>query len=354
MAPPSASHRVVCLGVPGRSQLGCEETNARDVFRLFTGALGPPGTVATCLVGEDATKKAVKSAFEAASDENTPFFVVYFSGRASEKGLHVADGCIGSETLAGYFERVAAPSVLFVLDLVVGAVPDEEVVPKWVEAVARARQGLRVAAARATRIGVGTEGEGRARFTGALLEALQSSDGDLEFQGAKYISDMRALHESQAILRRRWHATHMPVQIGHFGDFPLARCQAVAGMGRGTILGVAAGTRLSATVRHSIEGRAHVPTVLHYALEDTSHEVLGEGEVIVIPDGPVFVGRQRIRLPARVLSEHTVWGPTLELGERVHVRWRISLRDARGRTLDRKVFGHEYAAPPKSSRRSRE
>ncbi|MDC0749166.1 hypothetical protein [Polyangium mundeleinium] len=353
MAPPSASHRVVCLGVPGVSQLGCEETNARDVFRLFTGALGPPDTVATCLVGEDATKMAVNSAFDAASRESTPFFVVYFSGRASDKGLHVADGCIGAEALARHFERVSAPSVLFVLDLVVGAVPDEDVVPKWVEAVARARKGLRVAAARATRIGVGTEGEGRARFTGALLEAMQTSDGDLEFQGAKYISDMRALDQSQGILQRRWHATHVPVRIGTFGDFPLSRCQAAAGVGKGSILGVAAGTRLSATVRYSIEGRAHVPTTLHYALEDTSHEVLGEGDVVVIPDSNVHVGRQRIRLPSRVLADHIVWGPTLDLGERVHVRWRVSLRDARGRTLDRKVFGHEYAALPKSSRRSR-
>ncbi|MDI1448022.1 hypothetical protein [Polyangium sp. 6x1] len=353
MAPPSASHRVVCLGVPGAPQLGCEEANARDVFHLFTGALGPPGTVATCLVGDDATKKAVNRAFDAASHESTPFFMVYFSGRASEQGLHVADGCIGADALARHFERVAAPSMLFVLDLVVGAVPDEDVVPKWVEAVARARKGMRVAAARATRIGAGTEGAGRARFTGALLEALQTSDGDVEFQGAKYISDMRALEQSRAILQRRWHATHLPVRMGPFGDFPLARCQAAAGVGKGSIRGVAAGTRLSATVRYSIEGRAHVPTTLHYALEDTSHEVLGEGEVIVIPDGDVFVGRQRIRLPSRVLAEHTVWGPTLELGERVHVRWRLTLRDARGRTLDRRVFGHEYAAPPKSGRRSR-
>ncbi|MDC3953201.1 hypothetical protein [Polyangium jinanense] len=353
MTPPSASHRVVCLGVPGVPELGCEETNARDMFRLFSGALGPPGTIATCLVGEDATKTAVKRVFDAASRESAPFFVVYFSGRASEKGLHVADGCIGADTLARHFERVAAPSVLVVLDLVVGAVPDEDVVPAWVEAFARARKGLRVAAARATRIGAGSAGAGRGRFTGALLEALQTSEGDLEFQGAKYISDMRALDQSQAILQRRWHATHLPVRMGPFGEFPLARCQAVAGIGKGTIVGVAAGTRLSATVRYSIEGRAYVPTVLQYALEDTSQEVLGEGEVMVLPDGPVCVGRQRIRLPARVLADHTVWGPTLELGERVHVRWRISLRDARGRTLDRKVFGHEYAAPPKSSRRSR-
>jgi len=353
MAPPSASHRVVCLGVPGPSQLGFEETNARDVFRLFTGALAPPGTVATCLVGEEATKKAVKGALDAASRESTPFFVLYFSGRASEKGLHVADGCIGADALARHFERATAPAVLFVLDLVVGAVPDDEVVPKWVEAVARARKGLRVAAARATRIGGGAPGEGRARFTGALLEALQTADGDLEFQGAKYISDMRALAESEVILQRRWHATHMPERMGPIGDFPLARCQAVAGVGKGSVLGVASGTRLSATVRYSIEGRAQVPTTLHYALEDTTHEVLAEGDVVLVPDGPVHVGRQRIRLPSRVLADHTVWGPTLDLGERVHVRWRITLRDARGRTLDRKVFGHEYAGLPKSGRRPR-
>ncbi|MRG96813.1 hypothetical protein [Polyangium spumosum] len=353
MAPPSASHRVVCLGVPGKSQLGCEEINARDVFRLFSGALAPPGTVATCLVGNRATKKAVKDALDAACREKSPFFVVYFSGRASEKGLHVADGWLGADILARHFERIAAPSVLFVLDLVVGAVPDDEVVPQWVEAVARARKGMRIAAARATRIGAGAEGEGRARFTGALLEALQTADGDLEFQGAKYISDMRALDQSAGILQKRWHATFMPARMGAFGDFPLARCQADAGIGKGTVVGVASGARLSATVRYSLEGRAHVPTVLHYALEDTTHEVLGEGEVMLVPDREVFVGRTRVRLPARVLADHLVWGPTLELGERVHVRWRFSLRDARGRTLDRKVFGHEYAAPPKSSRRSR-
>ncbi len=352
MAPPSASHRVVCLGVPGASQLGFAETNARDVFRLFTGALAPPGTVATCLVGDDATKRAVTGELQAASREHTPFFVMYFSGRASDKGLHVADGCIGSGALARHFERVAAPSVLVVLDLVVGPVPDEDVVPKWVEAVARARKGLRVAAARATRIGAGAEGEGRARFTGALLEALQTADGDLELKGAKYISDMRALHQTDAILQRRWHATHLPIRMGSFGDFPLARCQAAETLGGGAVLGVAGGTRVSATVRYSLQGRTGVPTVLHYALEDTTHEVLGEGTVTLTPDSDAYTGRQRIRLPSRVLAEHTVWGPMLDMGERVHVRWRITLRDARGRTLDRRVFGHEYAAVPKSSRRA--
>ena len=42
----------------------------------------------------------------------------------------------------------------------------------------------------------------------------------------------------------------------------------------------------------------------------------------------------------------------LEMNETVHVRFRITLRDARGHVLHQKTFGHEYGEPPRTSRRS--
>jgi len=347
MGSPSASHHVVCLGVPGDVPLAFPETNARDVFQLFTGALGPPRAHATCLVGAHATKRAVAGIFAAAERAPAPFFMMYFSGRASEKGLHVADGCVGPKALARHLTRVSSPKVLLVLDIVAGQARDPSVVPRWVEAVTAARAGMRVAAARATRIGIGAPGAGKARFTAAMLEALDRADGDLDFLGARYISDARAVETSAAILEKRWAPTQLPVRVGAFGDFPLARCQAKAVVGSGAVLGLACGARVAGTVRFSLEGRMGVPTVLRYSLEDAERVTLGSGNVTVVADSQRFTGKERIRLPSNLLAEHPAWAEAIAEGGRMHVRWRISLEDTRGRLLDRKVYGHEYGALPK-------
>jgi hypothetical protein len=334
------------MGVPGTSDLGFPENNARDVFQLLTGALGPPEIRAACLVGGSATKKAVASALETAAKEPAPYYVVYFSGAASGRGIRVADGFVDGGLLGRHFEQIAAPSVLFILDVVVGAAPDADVAPAWARAMAEMRPGLRLAAGRATRIGAGAQGEGHARFTSAFLHALTTAEGDIDFAKSRFISDKQAFDEATRELEQRWGSTHLPVLSGMFGDFPLARCQARAPIGSGKILGFAVGKGVSGTVRYALDGRKGVPTVLKYALTDATDDTLGEGEVTVVADDDHHVGKVRIRLPTSLLADHTVWGPMLDMGQTVHLRFRLSLRDARGHVLQEKAFGHELHELP--------
>jgi len=315
------------------------------VYRLLTGGLGPPEIRAACLVG--ATKKAVLDALDVAAGEPAPFYLVYFAGPANRRGLRLADGYVDGPALGRHFEQVASRSVFVILDVQVGRVSDDEVAPAWARALAERRPGLRLSAARATRIGSGAEGEGHSRFTDAFLDALGSAEGDVDFAGARYLSDKRALEATGQTLSRRYGPTHIPVQLGSFGDFPLARCQTRAPLGSAKILGVARGKGVSALVRYMIEGRRGVPTRLQSSLLAPDDEVLGRGEVTIVPEDDRHIGKTRVRLPVEVVSEHTVWGSTLEGGEPVHLRFQISLRDTRGHQLDQKTFGHEVHELPK-------
>jgi len=336
MSPPRTSHRVLCVGAAGASDLGFQENNAKDVFRLLTGALGPPSIRAACLVGENATKKAITGALEVAAKEPDPFYVVYYSGSATSDGIRVADGFVDAAALGRHFTSVSAPSVLFVLDVVVGPSSDEDVAPAWARALAQTRPGLRLAAARGTRIGAGAEGQGHGRFTAALLAALDSAEGDIDFAGARFISDKRALEEAKRGLEKRWGATHLPLEFGPFGGFPLARCQAEALLGSAQILGIAVGKSVSGTIRYAIDGRKGLPTILHYALLDATDELIAEGQTTLIPEADHETGKARFALAAADLADHLVWGAMLEVGETVHVRYRITLRDTRNRVLHQK------------------
>lgn len=344
MAPRRSAHRVVCLGVPSASRLEYVEDNARAVHRVLSGALAPADTEATCLVGAGATKDAVTAALDRLrSSRGRPnYFFLYFAGKASAKGLHVADGCVSPDALLRTWNAGFASPTLVVLELVAGPAPDADLLPRWVEAWTKARECVRVAASRATRIGGAEKGAGLGRFTHALVDALETAEGDMDFDGARYISDKRALDEAGEILKRRWRVTHEPQRVGPFGDFPLARCQTSAPVGGGAVLGASAGANIALSVRYSLEGRKHLPTLLSYVLEDASGVAIAEGKAVIVPEEDRVSGRHRIRFPVRVLSDHEIWGPTLSVGERVHVRWRITLRDARGRTFDQKVYGHEY------------
>ncbi len=350
MAPSRPSHRFFCLGVPGKSDLGFPATNAEAIFSMLTGALGPPAARAVCLTGEGATKGAVVAELEAATEGPVRFYMMYFSGAANAKGLRLSDGYLDGGIVERHFDRINASAVLLVLEVSSGPRLDSDVIPKWVEAMAEARPGFRLAATRATRIGAGSEGAGRGRFAAALLAALDRAEGDLDFEGESYISDRRALEEARAELLRRFGVTHMPEQVGLFGDFPLARCQTKAQVGSGRIVGFAVGKGVSGIVRFATEERRGVPTRLHYELLDATDERLAEDELRVVPSVDHVVSSQRIRLSPDALAAHTVWGATLEVGGTVFVQFRISLLDSAGRAHDVKVYGHEYDALPRGSR----
>jgi hypothetical protein len=111
------------------------------------------------------------------------------------------------------------------------------------------------------------------------------------------------------------------------------------------ILGLSRGEGLSARVRHALEGRRGLPTLLHYSLLDAVDGVLAHRVVKIEADADKHVGRTVIEVPMRAVLEHDIWGSLLESGQVVVLRWRIELRDASSGVLARKTYSCEYCAP---------
>jgi hypothetical protein len=111
------------------------------------------------------------------------------------------------------------------------------------------------------------------------------------------------------------------------------------------ILGLSRGKGLSARVRHALEGRRGIPTLLHYSLLDAVGGVLAQGVVTIEPDTDKYVDRTLVELPVKAVLEHDIWGAMLETGQVVAMRWRIELRDVSGDVLARKTYSCEYCAP---------
>lgn len=345
MASSHSSHRLVAIGVSAVPQIKFPEKNARDFFHVFTGALGPPNIKAACLIGSQATQAAIGAIFDAAVLAPSKYFVAYFSGAAGTQGLKLADGFLAPQLLASYLEGIQSTAVLLVLDVIVDT-PFPKVgapqFPAWIDALPAALPRVRVAIARATAVGDGHIGYGNSRFTSAYLQALQESPGDLKRRGVAYVSDRRAFDAATDIVRRRWDERDLPAESGLFGGVPLVRSEAERAVGAGQIQRLSEGRGLSLRVEHAINRRRHVPTVLHYLLVDASDEPLAEGTAMIVPDAEEHVGSTTIRVKPRVLYDHTIWGPMLDIGETLALRWRVTLRDVYGHVLDRQVVSFEY------------
>ena len=322
------THDLVCIGSHEPRQHDFHAANARAVAELFTGGLGPSRLVADCLAGPRVKTGAVMNALEASASRAAKNHVVYFSGRGSRFGLEVSDGTISPQILQRHLSQVRAHAVLLVLDLAVGAEPDHALTPSWLRALVQAQPRVRVAVARATRIGAGAEREGLARFTAALITALEAAPGDVRHDGTRFISDSRALDHTRRTLEQRWGMTDFPLELGEFGNMPLTRSQVQAPVGTAQVEAVVAGAGLSVSVSWMVEGRAHMTTMLEYVLEQADGAVVGRGVAEIVAKNPLQKGKTRVRLPKSVLGRR---GTTSAASS--PLRWRVALRDTRGRVL---------------------
>jgi hypothetical protein len=343
MASSPSSHRLVAIGVSAVPQIQFPAKNARDFFHVFTGALGPPNIQAACLIDGQATQAAVREIFDAAVLAPPTYVIAYFSGTASPEGLQLADGFFTPEVLGSYLERIESAAALLLFDVDTpypkAGAPQ---FPAWIDSLPSELPHVRIAVARAMAVGDGDPGCGNSRFTAAYVQALQESPGDLKRKSIAYVSDRKAFDAATDIIRRRWDEGDLPAESGLFGGVPLVRSEAQRAIGAARIQRSIEGRGLSLRVEHAIDGRRHVPTVLHYLLVDASGEPIAEGTAKITPDGDQHVGRTLVRVDPKVLREHTIWGSMLDMGESVSLRWRVTLRDAFGHVLDRKVVKFEY------------
>ena len=329
------THDIVCIGSHEPHHHEFHAANANAMHNLFTGGLAPARAIATCLSGPHVTTSAVESALEAVADRGVTNAVYYFSGRGTAAGLEVSNGTISAEMFDRHFARTRAHAALLILDLAVGAEPDYALLPSWLRALIAARPIARAAVSRATRIGTGADGAGLGRFTSAFVAALETAPGDLRVERCRFISDKQAMEHARLGLAERWGMTNFPFELGTFGDMPLARSQSSSPLGTGSVPSVVVGAGLSASVTWILEGRANMRTTLECALERADGLVLGTRSTEVVPKNPLQKGKTRVRFTKSQLASTT--GAPSSAAE---VRWRVSLRDGRGRILAERLVDH--------------
>jgi hypothetical protein len=330
------THDIVCVGSHEPNQNDFHAANARAVHDLFTGGLGPTRLISNCLTGPRATTAAVASALESAAERGATNHVVYFSGRGSVAGLEVANGTISAEMLDRHLAHARAHAVLLILDLAVGAEPDIALLPAWLQELVRRRSGARAAVSRATRIGTGVDGAGCSRFTSAFVTALEAAPGDLRVERRRYISDKQAVDHARKALEERWGMTNFPLEVGTFGDMPLARSQSSSPIGAASLSSLVVGRGLSASVAWVLEGRANMKTTVQFALESAEGALLGVEAIEVVAKNPLQKGKTRVSLAKRVLPKPRGLASSLATG----ARWRVSLRDRCDRLLAEEVVDH--------------
>lgn len=330
MPAPHLSHELVCVGT--HDQHDFHAANAKAFHDVLTGGLGPSRILATCLSGPRVSTTTVENAIESALDRASSNLVFFFSGQSSPSGLRVTNGVIHAQNLEKKLQRSSAQSILLILDLAIGADPDQALLPDWLRDLVASRNGIRAAVARATRIGAGAEFEGLGRFTAAAIAALESAPGDLRFDNARYISDKLAMEHARTNLADRWGLDNFPLEIGELGDLPLTRSQTSGPIGEATIASITPGKGLSVTVSWSIDGRANMKTTLRYELVRQDGTALASGAIEVVPANPAQTGKTRVRILKSAVRSI--------LGTATSVSWRISFLDVRGRILAENRVDH--------------
>lgn len=77
---------------------------------------------------------------------------------------------------------------------------------------------------------------------------------------------------------------------------------------------------------------------------DPVDEVLTSHAIEVPAPKKSLVQRVRVRCDLRALSDHESWGAMLDLGESVHMRWRVEIVDRLGKLVAEDLLEHELYA----------
>jgi hypothetical protein len=98
---------------------------------------------------------------------------------------------------------------------------------------------------------------------------------------------------------------------------------------------------LSVMAVFRLQERCDEELCVSFELVDPANEVLAFADYQVIPDADLYAIAMRIKADIRVITNDEVWGPTYEMYETLHLRWRVRVFDSAGRRIGRNVVGHE-------------
>jgi len=333
--------------VPGVETLRWAEKDAASVSILLHSARGPcAGNPAKAvLLGKRATGDAVAAALVAAARARPDVFVFYFSGHGNSRGLALADQTLPFDLLERYVRACRIPRVLVVLDSCgSGALVDrlrkgaeisgiEDGIQAWSRAIAHASRGARVITAVAADRKAHEDdiGEG-GYFTLAFLDALRASNGDLILGDHSFVSDARALLDTEdrlAVL-----GLETPMRYGTTDDLPLCLSEFDAPIGTVDARWVSYERwSYSARLEVIIRGRRFLPTCIRCALVNESGRAIDRKAWRTFPMSANWARGAALHASAGGIARDKATRIAWAFGRSVKLRWVAEVRDAYDRVL---------------------
>ncbi|WP_437626006.1 caspase family protein [Sorangium sp. So ce1151] len=310
------------------------ESDARAIWRTFTGALGPAqATDGALLLGAAATRKSVLRCLQAVAELPTDYLFFYFSGHGSQEGIALADGLLDHRLLRYALGQIDCHATLIALDTChagayaiggMGVIEDVSgLEDSWADVLASATPGTRMFFA--TRPDeLSSEGGDLAggHFTWALLQAMHRARGTIQVRDQRFVSDLEVFNLASRILLRRWPADAHPSSRKLRGDFPMLLSQADAPVGDGTVWLSPLARGVASDIGVQAAGRRGVPLSLACRLYDTDGDLLGEKQVHFLPRRDDDSYTTRIVLPLDAATQGA-----LRCGYELPVRWEVELVD---------------------------
>lgn len=315
------------------------ENDARDLYNLLTGPLGPVSPAnARLLLGPRATRANLIATFAAAQRAGATHLFVCFSGHGARGAILLSDGLFEHKTLAQILGAIRAAKKVVVLDCCsagsfipysagvsrLGGIPDAS----WSRAFAYSIPGTRVLVAsrddELSSDGSGTNGT----FTHHLCEGLQYLDGDIHDVKRSYISAAVALQHASKGVRVDTDGRQNPNGAGSLSDFPLAISQDRVVIGEAWIFD---DDELHARVM-SI-GRLGVETHATVAFTNAGGTIIDKKNYRFRPKSNQYVTRVPLQAGYTILARDPHTAALLQRGRYVNLGVHLRVRDTRGRVL---------------------
>ena len=167
-------------------------------------------------------------------------------------------------------------------------------------------------------------------FTSALLEATECATTDMCAGTTLFASDAEVFRVARELMVERWEGQQVPVSHGPLGDFPLARSQDVAPVGRVGIGPLEPFEDGSVSALITFAGRQLVRCRVRLSVIDHTGRILArdEGDGNIIPKRAVE--RRLVVLTARAVSRRAAAELHAHAACECPIRWRMEVLDTHG------------------------
>lgn len=348
-------YKLVAVGFndqSGRKPLTFAEKDAKDIFKAFQGAEGPvaPGD-GVLLVGSNATRRNIMSAFREAGRARPVYLAFYFSGHGNEDGFLTASGLFPYSELRRVLCLIDAPYSLVILDVckaasflrkranaVLGAVPD----PSWMDALGYATPGTRCFfSTGADRLAGENHSTKNGNFTTALLAGMRHGHAALEHGESRFVSDEAAFNYARVHMRFVQGVNQIPEVRGISGDFPMLRSEKHGSIGEAWITSATILPR-GLLVDALISNRVFVKTRFRYEILNSAGRVLYKSDQVLEPTSEVDSFSRMLPFDANWLKKDSASRLGITWYGSTPFWWKLMLLDGAGGLMDERLVRAVY------------